>query len=55
MLTRPWKVTRIYKRGPAELPDMRAFMCPESPTVELTGAGQKAILPSERDSPANAK
>ena len=55
MLTRPWKVTRIYKRGPAELPDMRAFMCPANTTVELTGAGQKLILPSEKDSPANAK
>jgi hypothetical protein len=48
MLTRPWHVTRIYKRSPIKWPNKGYSNCGPDESVDMVGGHQNVILPSER-------
>ncbi len=48
MLTRPYTVTRIYKRSPVKWPNKAYTNCGPEENVSLEGGAQNVILPSER-------
>jgi len=48
MLTRPWKVTKLYRRSPTKFPDKTYSNCGPHEVVDMSNGFQNLLLPSER-------
>jgi len=48
MLTRPWKVTRQYRRATSKWPDRTYSNCGPDESIDMSEGHQRLVLPSER-------